>query len=111
MKKLQTQSIAPYIFISPFFILFAVFGIFPIGYSIVMSFFNWKLTGPVGFIGFQNYINVLTVDPYFVKAIGNTVVLLITGSLLQHFIALPLAIMVNSKIVKQKEWLFSKSYG
>lgn len=109
MKKLQTQSIAPYIFISPFFILFAIFGIFPIGYSIVMSFFNWKLTGPVGFIGFQNYINVLTVDPYFVKAIGNTVVLLITGSLLQHFIALPLAIMVNSKIVKQKEF-FKTTY-
>lgn len=107
--KLQTHQLAPYIFISPFFILFAVFGIFPIGYSILMSLFNWKLTGPVGFIGLENYINVLTVDPYFLKSIGNTVILLITGSLLQHFIALPLAIIVNSKLVPRKDF-FKTTY-
>lgn len=110
-NRFRAQKWAPYVFISPFFILFLVFGVYPIGYSIVSSFFNWKLIGkaPPVFIGFDNYINVLTIDPFFVSAVANTVILLITGSLLQHVIALPLAIMLNSKLIKAKE-LFKTAF-
>jgi len=102
---LRGQSLAPYLFISPFFILFLIFGVYPIGFSIISSFFNWKLIGqaPPVFTGVDNYVNVLTIDPFFWLALTNTVVLLITGSLLQHIIALPLAIMVNSTMVRGKE--------
>ena len=103
MSSLLTRKTAPYWFISPFFVLFAVFGVFPIGYSIVMSLFNWKITGAAGFIGLKNYINVLTLDPFFLTAVWNTLVLLLFGSLLQHLIALPLAILVNSRLVHGKE--------
>lgn len=110
-NRFRAQKWAPYVFISPFFILFLVFGVYPIGYSIVSSFFNWKLIGkaPPVFIGFDNYINILTIDPFFVSAVFNTVFLLITGSLLQHVIALPLAIMLNSKLIKAKE-LFKTAF-
>lgn len=103
----RAQKWAPYVFISPFFILFLIFGVYPIGYSIVSSFFNWKLIGKAApvFIGFDNYINILTIDPFFISAVANTVILLITGSLLQHVIALPLAIMLNSKLIRAKELL------
>jgi ABC-type sugar transport system permease subunit len=50
-------------------------------------------------------VNVLTVDPFFLSAVGNTLFLLVTGSLLQHCIALPLAIVVDSKGEKMKEFL------
>ncbi len=102
---------APYLFISPFFVLFCIFGIYPIGYSIVTSFFDWKLIGSSTpkFIGLGNYVNVLTVDPYFWRALFNTVVLLLTGSLLQHFFAVPLAVLINSKRVKNKE-LFKTAF-
>jgi ABC-type sugar transport system permease subunit len=101
----RAQKLAPYLFISPFFILFLVFGVYPVGYSIVSSFFNWKLIGqtPPVFVGFENYVNVLTVDPFFGLAMVNTLVLLVFGSLFQHVIALPLAILINSKLVKAKE--------
>ncbi len=39
----------------------------------------------------------------------NTLILLLTGSLLQHFFALPLAIIINSKLVKGKEF-FKTAY-
>ena len=42
----QQQRLAPYVFISPFFILFLIFAVFPIGYSITMSFFKWTISGP-----------------------------------------------------------------
>jgi ABC-type sugar transport system permease subunit len=36
---------APYLFISPFIILFLIFGLFPILYSITISFFKWTIAG------------------------------------------------------------------
>jgi ABC-type sugar transport system permease subunit len=103
--RLKSNRIAPYIFISPFFILFCVFGLYPIINSIYMSFFNWKLSPkPTAFIGFDNYKNAITIDPFFWTAMLNTVILLFTGSMLQHVISLPLAILINGKLVKGKEF-------
>lgn len=52
--KLQEQ-LTGYLFILPALIIILIFGIFPIGYSIYMSLFNWQVTkGP--FIGDKNYL-------------------------------------------------------
>lgn len=96
-KLLRKNTLTPYIFISPFFVLFLIFGLYPIGYSIYISFFKWTISGPQGFVGLANYKNLLTRDPFFYKALGNTTWLLVFGSLLQHLIAIPLAIMLNNE--------------
>ena len=92
----RQEKIAPYVFISPFFILFVIFGLYPIGYSIYISFFRWTISGNQGFVGLANYKNLLTNDPFFYKSLSNTIWLLIFGSLLQHVFAIPLAIMLNN---------------
>lgn len=92
----RQQKIAPYVFVSPFFILFLIFGLYPIGYSVYISFFKWTVSGNQGFVGLTNYKNLLTTDPFFFKSLGNTVWLLVFGSLLQHLFAIPLAIMLNN---------------
>lgn len=104
--KFKTQTWTPYIFISPFFILFCIFGLYPILFSIFTSFFNWQLIGNAKpeFIGLGNYVNVLTRDPFFWVALSNTLFLLVFGSLMQHFIAIPLAIMINGKMIRGKEF-------
>ena len=52
--KLQEQ-LTGYLFILPALIIILIFGIFPIGYAIYMSLFNWQVTkGP--FIGDKNYL-------------------------------------------------------
>ncbi|HQL33853.1 MAG TPA: sugar ABC transporter permease [Treponemataceae bacterium] len=98
----KQQRLAPYLFLSPFFILFIVFGVFPIGYSIVMSFFKWTVTGAQEFRGFRNYVQLLTTDPFFKGSLWTTFLLLIFGSMLQHVFALPLAILLNSKKLKAR---------
>ena len=65
---------APYIFISPFFILFAIFGAFPILYSAYISFHDWKGLRPGDFVGLKNYALMLR-DPQFHKAIINTLII------------------------------------
>jgi ABC-type sugar transport system permease subunit len=92
----KQEKIAPYVFVSPFFILFLIFGLYPTLYSIYISFFNWTISGSQGFIGLTNYINLLTKDPFFYTSLKNTVWLLIFGSLLQHVFAIPLAIALNN---------------
>ncbi|WP_037572066.1 carbohydrate ABC transporter permease [Spirochaeta cellobiosiphila] len=98
----KQQRWAPYAFISPFFILFLIFGIFPIGYSLVMSFFKWTVNGPQEFRGVSNYIKLITVDPFFRGSLWTTFLLLIWGSLLQHVFAIPLAILLNNNKVRGK---------
>lgn len=92
----KQQKLAPYFFISPFFILFMIFGLYPILYSIFISFFKWTVSGAQDFVGLRNYRVLLTTDPFFFKSLGNTVWLLIFGSLLQHLFAIPLAILLNN---------------
>ena len=47
---------SPYLFISPFFILFAVVGLFPLVYTAFVSLHDWHLIGGQGdFVGFDNF--------------------------------------------------------
>ncbi len=63
---------SPYLYISPFFILFAITGLFPIAYTAVISFMDWDLVRNSGhFIGFDQYAWVLS-QPKFWVALRNT---------------------------------------
>ena len=53
-------KVSPYLYISPFFILFAIVGLFPIAYTAVISFQEWDLVRNSGtFVGFDQYIWIL----------------------------------------------------
>jgi multiple sugar transport system permease protein len=85
---------APYVFVSPFFILFAVFGMFPLLFSIFLSFHQWDPAAGLDamkFVGIENYIYVLRDDDWFHLSLYNTIWLAIVAGLPQHLIALPLA--------------------
>lgn len=84
---------APYIFISPFFILFLIFGLFPILFSVYLSFQRWDPVQGVGamrFVGVENYQFLFT-DPWFWQSLGNTFWLAVVSGVPQHLIAIPLA--------------------
>jgi multiple sugar transport system permease protein len=84
---------APYFFISPFFILFAVFGLFPIVFSIYLSFQDWNPVqglGTMRYVGIENYAFLLE-DPWFWRSLYNTLWIAVVSGLPQHLIAIPLA--------------------
>lgn len=103
-----SKKIAPYVFISPFFILFFIFGAFPIIYSFFLSFHIWDGISPQEFVGIENYIFVLT-DPWFWQSIWNSIVIFVLTTIPQHVMALFLAFVLNSKMVKFKN-VFRSSY-
>lgn len=95
-KKFERfKRLVPYLFITPFFLLFSVFMLYPIIYSLVLSFSNWT-AGNMTFIGLQNYKQLLT-DSLFWKSLGNTSIYMIIQVPLMLLLATIVAVILNSK--------------
>ena len=62
-----------YLFISPFFILFAVLGLYPLVFSLVLSFAHWDGLTSIRWVGLNNFVSMIH-DDFLVDAIRNTVV-------------------------------------
>ncbi len=89
---------APYVFVSPFLILFGIFGIFPLGFSLYLAFQSWEPTGGLGamqFVGLDNYIFALK-DEWFWKSLQNTAWLAVASGVPQHLVGIPLAVFIHS---------------
>jgi ABC-type sugar transport system permease subunit len=89
----------PYLFISPFYIFFAIFALFPIVFSIYLSFTEWKGLGPIKFVGLDNF-TLLLKDNVFWQSMLNGVILFIMYVPIMTFLALALAVILNSKRVR-----------
>jgi cellobiose transport system permease protein len=87
---------APYLYIAPFFIVFGIFGLYPIIRTAWMSLHKWNLTAPgtEKFIGFDNYAALMD-DKYFWNATFNTIGLFLVATIPQMLLALMLANMLN----------------
>jgi multiple sugar transport system permease protein len=89
---------APYVFISPFLVLFAVFGIFPLGFSLYLAFQAWEPTSGLDamrYVGLENFLFALQ-DDWFWKSLKNTGWLALMSGLPQHLVAIPLAAFIHA---------------
>lgn len=102
------SALAAYLYISPFFILFAIFGIYPIFYTFYLSFFKWDALGPMEYVGLDNFAFVLTDDMFWIS-FTNTLLMGVMGTIPQLVVALLLAVVLNSALVKMKQ-LFRVMY-
>ena len=93
-----------YLFIAPFFIIYAIFNLYPLALTVYNSFFEYyrsglKQVGP-NFVGLANYVKLFTPDSNgtidILKYAGNTVILWVGGAIPQILIALLLAIFFTS---------------
>lgn len=111
-----------YLFIAPFFIIYAIFQLWPLIYTIWMSFMEYyskglKVVGP-NFDGFTNYINVFIsqsketgmvfFDTYTFKALGNTIFMWLLNFVPQILLSLLLASWFTDTRAKLKGQGFYK---
>jgi multiple sugar transport system permease protein len=75
---------------------FVLFTVYPFLYSILASFTHWNGISPMRFAGFDNYTRMIQ-DPYFHKAMYNTVFLMI-GIPIGLVLSLLLALAMNRKM-------------
>jgi cellobiose transport system permease protein len=90
----------PYALTSPFFLIFAVFGIFPLGFTLYVSLTGWS-TRRAGsehtFVGLDNY-KALLADDYFWNALKNTVGIGLASAVPQLLLALWIAHLLNQRL-------------
>ncbi|KQN89404.1 carbohydrate ABC transporter permease [Arthrobacter sp. Leaf69] len=97
-------KLSPYLYISPFFLLFAVTGLFPLLYTGWVSLHNWNLIGGQGkFIGLENFGFVLG-QPYFWNAVGNTLSIFLLSSVPQVVLALLIAAVLDANLRAKTFW-------
>jgi len=89
----------PLVFISPFFVLFALFSLYPIGFSAWLSLRDWSLTGPARWVGLANY-RALFHDALFWQSMLNAALLFLIYVPVMTLLALVLAVLLNSRYVR-----------
>lgn len=86
-----------YLFHAPGLIVFAIFTVYALYTSFVLSFHDWEILGEKEFIGLDNYREVLA-DTDFREALGHTVYFVIGTVAPTMIIGLGLALLLNSQI-------------
>ncbi|WP_045516444.1 carbohydrate ABC transporter permease [Neobacillus niacini] len=92
---------ALYLFISPFYILFLIFGLFPIFFSLYLSFHKWSGLGKMEFVGLKQFTYLLT-DTTFWQSVGNTFAIWFLSTIPMLFGALVIAFLLNTPLLKFK---------
>jgi ABC-type sugar transport system permease subunit len=95
------RRLAPYLFISPFYILFVIFFLGPVLFALYLSFQSWNGIDAITFAGLDNFVDLVQ-DPIFHKTLVNTAVY--SGASL--FVITPLsfllALTLNASLVRGK---------
>ncbi len=92
---LYSQKLAPYIFISPFIIVFLLFFVYPVVSTVLMS-FQKILPGQTSFVGLDNFRSLFS-NNNFALAVRNSVIYTVLTLVVLIPLPLVLATMLNSE--------------
>ncbi len=95
--KRKRELLSLYLAISPFYIIFAAFGIFPIIFSIYLSFHAWDGIGSMKYVGWGQY-GYLIHDNEFWYSLLHTVEIWVISTVPMLMLALVIAFLLNTQI-------------
>ena len=104
MMRLSPKA-APYVLLLPFVILFFVFGLFPLLFSLYLAFHSWEPSSGISamkFVGLDNFSFALE-DEWFWKSLKNTGWMALASGIPQHLVAIPLAVFIHSSFVRTRD--------
>ncbi|MFB6845600.1 carbohydrate ABC transporter permease [Streptomyces sp. NPDC056373] len=93
----RRRYLPPLLAISPFYVLFAVFGAFPVVFSMYLSFQDWDGIGDMRFVGLKQY-GWLLKDSVFWHSVLNTFEIWFLSTVPMLFLALVLAFLLHSQV-------------
>jgi cellobiose transport system permease protein len=98
------NKVSPYLFVAPFFVLFAAIGVFPLLYTAYVSLFDWELgADDPKFVGADNYMTLLG-DSQFWNALFNTFSIFLLSTIPQLIIAVLLASLLSANLRGKTGW-------
>ncbi|HWJ82291.1 MAG TPA: sugar ABC transporter permease [Nocardioides sp.] len=101
-------KLSPYLYVSPFFVLFGIVGLYPLVYTAYLSVHDWdRLYYQRGaFNGWDNYDFVLH-DPVFQKSLVNTFSIFLMSSVPQVICAVVVAALLDTHLRGRTFWRMS----
>lgn len=96
----RKESLSGFLFIAPEFAGIALIGIFPLFFSLYLSFTEWNLVGgleAINFIGLDNF-KYLFEDPVFLKSLKNNLIFSVVYVPLSIGIALIISVLISSSV-------------
>jgi len=99
IQQSLSERIAPYAYVAPFFVIFIVFGLFPLVFTFYVSLFDWNPIGKQTFVGLANF-QQLFADDRFWNALVNTFAIFLISTIPQLLLALFLAHLLNHARLK-----------
>ena len=97
------RQLAPYVFISPFYVLYAAFMLYPLVSSMWTSFHFQRTLETHVFVGLFNY-RILLGDPQFWQALFNTFYFTCGVLFVQLPVALGMALVVNARFLRRRNF-------
>ena len=94
----RQRARAGYAFIVPNLVGIGVFMLFPLAFSLYLSFHEWDLFSAPEFVGLENFQRLLTSDPLFYIALRNTVVFTVVTIVPTVVISLAAAAALNRNL-------------
>jgi cellobiose transport system permease protein len=88
-----------YLFTAPFFVMFLIFGLAPIIYSVYIAFFNWDALGTQEFIGLANF-DELFLDTRFWNALINTLDIWLLSTIPMLIFSIGLAAILHNPALR-----------
>ncbi len=98
LRRFARKYLIAYLFIAVPVIWTLVFMFIPMLVSLVWSFMNYDGLHPPEFVGLGNYIQLITKDPVFLKALRNTTVFVLLGMSIGPTLGLLTALLLNQKV-------------
>jgi len=101
------QNASPYFYISPFFLLFGLVGLFPLIYTVWVAVHEWDLLKGQGeFVGAGNFVEILG-DAMFWNSIFNTLSIFLLSAIPQLAVALVIAYLLDRGLRAPTFWRMS----
>jgi len=97
VKESVKRNLTAWLFLAPYLVFFIAFLAFPIFRGFGLSFFRVSLGRPGTFVGFDNYVRVLT-DTQFWLSLSNTLLFVVVSTPLITAVGFTMAMFVNSKL-------------
>lgn len=95
-KNFRQNNLVGYLFVSPWITAFLLFGVIPIGISLVLAFTNYNVLAGGEFVGLANFQRMFFQDVRYGKSVDATFRYVFASVPLRLIVALALAMLLNS---------------
>lgn len=103
MTRKVKERLTTFAFLSPWLVIFAVFSIYPLVFSVIVSLSRYSGINPkMEFVGIANYVKAFQ-DEVFLMALKNTFLFVVGTIPFTTAISLFLAILINDRLLPMRE--------